>query len=60
MAELWATFARTGRPSAAGQPAWPAYDLTRRATMRIDAVCEVIDDRNHTEREMWKSLGYLA
>ena len=27
MAELWTTFARTGRPAAAGQPAWPAYDL---------------------------------
>jgi para-nitrobenzyl esterase len=60
MAELWATFARTGSPAAAGQPAWPAYDLKRRATMRIDAVCEVIDDRNHTEREMWRELGYLA
>ena len=60
MAELWATFARTGRPAAAGQPEWPAYDLRRRATMRIDAVCAVIDDRNHTEREMWRELGYLA
>ncbi|MFL5619940.1 MAG: carboxylesterase family protein, partial [Gemmatimonadaceae bacterium] len=60
MAELWATFARTGRPAAAGQPAWPAYDLGRRATMRIDAMCEVIDDRNRAEREMWRSLGYLG
>ena len=59
MAELWATFARTGRPAAAGQPEWPAYELKRRATMRIDAVCEVIDDRNHAEREMWRELGYL-
>ena len=59
MAELWATFARTGRPAASGQPAWPAYDLTRRATYLIDAQCAVIDDRNRAEREMWRELGYL-
>ena len=59
MAELWATFARTGRPAAAGQPAWPAYDLARRATYRIDAQCTVIDDRNRAEREMWRELGFM-
>jgi len=58
-AELWTTFARTGRPAAVGQPAWPAYDLTRRATMRIDTVCEVIDDRHKAERELWTALGYI-
>ena len=60
MAELWATFARTGHPAAVGQPAWPAYDLMRRATYRIDAQCEVIEDRNRAEREIWKSLGYMG
>jgi len=60
MAELWATFARTGRPGAVGQPAWPAYDLTRRATMRIDVACEVMEDRNRAEREMWTQLGFLG
>jgi para-nitrobenzyl esterase len=60
MAELWATFARTGRPAAAGQPAWPAYDFTRRATYRIDVECTVVTDRNRAEREMWRELGYLA
>ena len=54
------TFARTGRPAAVGQPAWPAYDLTRRAMMRIDTQCEVIDDRHREEREMWKALGYIV
>jgi len=58
-AELWTTFARTGRPAAVGQPAWPAYDLTRRATMRIDTHCEVIDDRHRLERELWTTLGYI-
>lgn len=60
MAEMWTTFARTGTPAAAGQPTWPAYDLVRRPTMRIDATCEVIDDRHSMEREMWKALGYIA
>lgn len=60
MAELWTTFARTGRPAAAGQPAWPAYDLARRATMRIADRCEVIDDRYAAERELWAALGYLG
>jgi para-nitrobenzyl esterase len=59
MAELWATFARTGRPAAAGQPAWPAYDLARRATYRIDVECTVVTDRHAAEREMWTQLGYL-
>lgn len=59
MAELWTTFARTGRSAAVGQPAWPAYDLVRRPTMRIDTVCTVIDDRHRPEREMWTSLGYV-
>jgi para-nitrobenzyl esterase len=59
MAELWATFARTRRPAAAGQPAWPAYDLTRRATYRIDVECTVVTDRNGAEREMWRKLGYM-
>jgi para-nitrobenzyl esterase len=60
MAEMWTTFARTGRPAAVGQPAWPAYDLVRRATMRIDAACEVIEDRHRAERELWKGLGYIG
>ena len=59
MAELWTTFARTGRPAAVGQPPWPAYDLVQRPTMRIDTVCTVIDDRHRPERELWTSLGYL-
>jgi para-nitrobenzyl esterase len=60
MAEMWTSFARTGRPAAAGQPVWPAYDLARRPTMRIDTECRVIYDRNPSEREMWRSLGYLG
>jgi para-nitrobenzyl esterase len=46
--------------AAAGQPAWPPYDLVRRPTMRIDTACTVIDDRDRAERELWRALGYIA
>jgi para-nitrobenzyl esterase len=59
MAEMWSTFAHTGKPGATGQPEWLPYSLSRRPTMRIDTRCEIIFDRNKTEREMWKSLGYM-
>lgn len=53
MSEMWATFARTGRPAAKGQPAWPAYELKTRPTMVIDAKCEVVPDRFGAERKLW-------
>ena len=56
MSEMWSTFARTGRPSAQGQPAWPAYTIDRRATMEIDAQCRVVDDPYAAERTMWEKL----
>jgi len=56
MSEMWATFARTGRPAAKGQPTWPAFDLENRATMEIDAQCRVVKDPFGTERELWERL----
>ncbi|MDQ3846866.1 MAG: carboxylesterase family protein [Bacteroidota bacterium] len=58
-AELWTTFARTGKPAAKGAPEWPAYNLSNRPTMRIDTKCEVINDRFKEELEMWRSTGRL-
>lgn len=58
-AELWTTFARTGKPAADGVPEWPAYNLNDRPTMRIDTKCEVINDRFNDELEMWRSIGRL-
>ena len=57
MAELWTTFARTGRPSAAGAPEWPAYTLDERASMRIDTQCEVMHNRFGEELAMWRAIG---
>jgi para-nitrobenzyl esterase len=59
MAELWATFARTGKPSAEGIPEWTAYNLKDRPTMRIDTKCEVINDRFSDELKMWRYIGRL-
>ncbi|HRH47880.1 MAG TPA: carboxylesterase family protein [Panacibacter sp.] len=56
-AELWTTFARTGKPAAKDVPEWPAYNLTNRPTMRIDATCEIINDRFKEELATWRSIG---
>jgi para-nitrobenzyl esterase len=59
-AGLWTSFARTGKPGVKDQPEWPAYDLVKRSTYKIDTDCEVINDRNKSERELWTSLGYIG
>ena len=56
-AELWTTFARTGKPAAKDVPEWPAYNLKDRPTMRIDTKCKVINNRFGEELEMWRSIG---
>lgn len=58
-AELWTTFARTGKPAANDVPQWPAYNLKDRPTMRIDTKCEVIDNRFAQELAMWRSIGKI-
>lgn len=55
MSGLWATFARTGRPGVSGQPIWPAYNLTDRPLMVIDAQCEVKNDPFAAERKFWEA-----
>jgi para-nitrobenzyl esterase len=59
MAELWATFARTGVPAATDVPEWPAYTLDERATMRIDTECEVIFNIFSQELAMWRAIGRM-
>jgi para-nitrobenzyl esterase len=54
MSEFWSTFARTGQPAAKGQPKWPAYTTSTRATMLIDAECKVVDDPFSLERQVWE------
>lgn len=56
MSSFWSSFAHSGHPSAAGQPAWPRYDLKRRATMIIDTRCQVLNDPDASIRELWAGL----
>jgi para-nitrobenzyl esterase len=56
MSQMWAAFARSGRPSADGQPAWPPYDLAKRPTMEINAQCGVLFDPYREERLLWERL----
>jgi para-nitrobenzyl esterase len=52
----WVNFARTGNPSVAGEPVWPPYDATNRATMLINNQWKVVNDPSHAEREFLLSL----
>lgn len=54
MHAAWIAFARTGDPSHPGIPAWPAYDLDRRATMQIDATWQLVDDPEGDVRKYWE------
>jgi para-nitrobenzyl esterase len=46
----WTSFARTGRPSFAGMPEWPAYGPPRRATLELSARPRVLEAPRETER----------
>jgi para-nitrobenzyl esterase len=57
MSELWATFARTSKPAAKGQPDWPRYDVKTRKTMVIDTECHVEADLDGAARKLWADIG---
>jgi para-nitrobenzyl esterase len=57
MSGAWAAFARSGNPSHAGIPRWPAYTTDRRATMILDAECRVVEDPYSEERRVWQEGG---
>jgi para-nitrobenzyl esterase len=46
----WIAFARTGNPSHAGIPKWPAYNATERSTMHIDNEWALSNDPDRDER----------
>jgi para-nitrobenzyl esterase len=50
MSAAFAAFARTGNPSCAELPAWPAFDVETRATMVLDNDCRVENDPHKAER----------
>ena len=48
MHTAWLSFATNG------DPGWPKYDLSRRATMRFNTPSHVVDDPRSWERGMWE------
>jgi carboxylesterase type B len=50
MHAAWVAFATRG------DPGWPKYELSRRATMRFGTTSEVVDDPRSVERELWEGL----
>ena len=56
MSEAWINFARTGKPSAAGLPEWPAYTEASGSTMVFDTVPRVA---NQLDRKLIKAAGGL-
>ncbi|HVS77112.1 MAG TPA: carboxylesterase family protein [Steroidobacteraceae bacterium] len=58
MSAYFASFARSGVPSARGQPAWPRYETATRAVMLLNSRCRVAPDPHREERRLWRSLGW--
>jgi len=50
MHAAWVAFA------ANGDPGWPKYDRSRRATMRFDTISAVVDDPRSMERQLWAGV----
>jgi para-nitrobenzyl esterase len=59
MSRAFIAFARTGDPNTAGLPAWPAFDLKRRATMVFDRDVRVVDDPRGRERRLFGQVPYV-
>jgi para-nitrobenzyl esterase len=59
MAETCLAFARTGRPDNARIPAWPVYDLERRATLVFDRTPTVVLDPRGGERRLFSPVPYV-
>ncbi len=48
MHTAWVGFATNGNPG------WPQYEPSRRATMRFDVTSEVVEDPGSAERVLWE------
>jgi para-nitrobenzyl esterase len=59
MADAFISLARTGNPNCANVPAWPHYDLERRATMIFDRQLRIEDDPRREERLLWSVAPYI-
>ena len=57
MSSYFASFARSGVPSAKDQPQWPRYDTQSRAVMLLNSQCSVVNDPDSEELKFWQALG---
>jgi len=53
LSALWASFARSGKPSAPGVPDWPRYDAQTRPVMLVDVDCSLANDPDGEARPLW-------
>lgn len=53
MRARWLAFAVHGEPDGGAEPAWPAFDQARRATLVIDVHDRVVDDLDGELRRAW-------
>jgi para-nitrobenzyl esterase len=56
MSYAWIAFARDGDPNTPALPEWPRYDAERRATMVLDAECQVTNDPDAGVRRLWATV----
>ena len=52
MSETWLAFARTGDPNHALVPEWPAYDLSTRSVMVLNASPQLVPDARGAQRRL--------
>jgi para-nitrobenzyl esterase len=57
MHRAWIAFARAGDPGHDGIPEWPSYEPGRRATMRFDSTCELLDDPAADDRKAFDGVA---
>jgi para-nitrobenzyl esterase len=50
MHSAWVSFATHG------DPGWPPYELSRRATMRFDLTSELVENPHSAERMLWEGM----
>jgi len=57
--DTFLAFARSGKPLARHIPAWPPYDLSRRATLVFDVPARIVDDPRGDERRLFSKVPYV-
>lgn len=59
MSDSFIALARSGDPNHPKLPAWPKYELDRRATMVFDLDTRVVDDPRGAERRLFAAVPYI-